>query len=261
MYLAGAFVTVDYLEQSRLVAGFNATQLSFADGVTATDQTGIYLSGRKALSPDWLPGRLSLRLDLHSVDNDSDGSGTDDVTVVAPMISFLNYDRTLYVDLGYAESSYAAAASSAADLSVEQWTPTIGFGLNEGYDWLQLRAYRIDFSSAERAQGETGTTALELKWTHWFRGRRPLGIDNLRIAVLGGERLYAVDHDAAGVYNLVDRQTGGVSVGAEWRTGDRDRLLLLVAGEDYEDTESGGRYRSASIYLNWHRLWGREMNR
>lgn len=253
--LAGVFITADYLDRGGVAFGFNATRLNFVAGGFDTAQRNAYLSLRRTLNPDWLPGTLKLRLDGHSANNDTPASGTDDVSVIAPMLSFLNYRQTFYLDVGYSESTYGANADFPAALTVRQLTPTIGFGFNDRYDWLQLRAYRIRLSNAARAEGLRRTSAVELKWTHWFEGRGPLGADNLRVSALGGERIFAVDPDAAAVYNLADRQTGGFALGAEWRLGDRNRVLLLVAGERYDDRVSGDRYRSTSVYLNWHRNW------
>ena len=253
--LAGAFLTADYLERAGVTVGFNRTQLHYADGSAVTRQNNAYLSGRWSLTPDWASGTLTLRLDAHAASNNEVQSGTDDVVVLAPTVSFLNFRETFYLDLGYAESSYGNLAGPAGELTVRQWTPTIGFAFNDKYDWVQLRAYRIDLAGARRAQDEPRTSALELKWTHWIENRRALGIDSFRVAVLGGERMFPVDHDAAGLYNLADLQTGGFSVGAEWEAGERNRVLLLLAREKYRNRSIGDSYESTSIYLNFHHDW------
>ncbi|MDQ6990688.1 MAG: hypothetical protein Q9M11_03050, partial [Mariprofundaceae bacterium] len=54
-----------------------------------------------------------------------------------PQLSFLNYRKSFYADLGYAYSSYPKG------LSVSQLTPTVGLGFNQAADWLQMRVYWV----------------------------------------------------------------------------------------------------------------------
>ena len=68
-------------------------------------------------------------------------------------------------------------------------------------------------------------------------------------------QLYAVDPDGATVYNLADLQTGGASVGAEWALGERNRVLLLLGAEDFENRDLAESYRNAYAYLNFTHQW------
>jgi hypothetical protein len=251
----GVFIHGDYLERAGVTFGYNRTALGFADDDRDIAQDSLFLSGRWTTTPDWASGRVTWRLDGHVISNDDASGETDDVTAVAPQVSYLNYARTLYVDLGFATTSYGDGGLASGSLDIDQWTPTLGFGFNEQRDWVQLRAYLIEPSSPGRARGEEDTAALELKWTHWPAGWRLLGMDSVRTSVMLGERIFAVDPDAGGVYNLSDLQTGGVSLGGEWALSERDRLLLLIGVEEYENGDIAEAYRNSFVYLSFSHRW------
>ena len=251
----GLFVRADYLDRGGITGGYNRTALSFEDSTQDITQDNLFLSGRWHVRPDWAGGQLTLRLDGHAISNDDVSNETDDVVVIAPQISYLNYEQTFYADLGFSASSYGDSLLIPEQLDVDQLTPTLGFGFNDQRDWLQLRAFLIDVSSPERAQNQEDTAALEVKWTHWATPPGLLGLDNLRFSVLLGERMFAVDPDAGGVYNLSDLQTGGASIGGEWAVSERSRILLLVGVEQYENQTLNDDYRSTFMYLNFTHEW------
>jgi hypothetical protein len=260
---AGAFLRVEYLERGGFTLGYSRTSLSFVeDGSVDVAQDNIFMSGRWNLTPDWARGRMTLRLDGHFISNDRSSDGTEDVDVIAPQISYLNYAKTFYWDLGFSRSSYGANQTANGLRDVDQLTPTLGFGFNEQRDWVQLRAYLIQADAAQSTQGQgqasrqgyEDTAALELKWTHWPVDGL-LGIDNFRLSALFGERRLPVDHDAGSVYNLADLQTGGAAAGAEWAVGERNRILLLAGFEDYDTETSNGTYRNGFMYLNFTHEW------
>lgn len=251
----GVFVRADYLERGGFTVGYNRTALSFDDASEDIDQDNLFLSGRRSLTPDWAPGRITLRLDGFAISNDDASNESDDVTVIAPQLSYLNYAQTFYWDIGFSTSSYGDSLAGSGALDVDQVTATLGFGLNAQRDWLQLRSYLIDPSNPQRAQNESNTAAVELKWTHWLTPRRPLGLQNVRLSALIGERIFAVDPDAGSVYNLSDLQTGGASLGGEWNVGERSRALLLVGYEQYENQAIEGDYRGPFVYLDFVHEW------
>lgn len=252
----GLFVRADYLERGGFTLGYNRTVLGF-EGRSADDitQDNVFLSGRLSTTPDWAAGRLTWRLDGYAISNNDASGETDDVTVVAPQLSYMNFAQTFYADLGFARSTYGDSVSAQQALEVDQLTPTLGFGFNEQRDWVQLRAYLISPSAPERAQNESDTAALEVKWMHWPMSPSFLGVDNYRMSILAGERIYAVDPDAGTVFNLVDLQTGGASLGAEWAPSERNRIMLIVGVESYENRIAGLDYDSGYLYVNFTHLW------
>jgi len=252
----GLFVRADYLERGGFTLGYNRTVLGFKGrGVDDITQDNVFVSGRLQTTPDWAAGRLTWRLDGYAISNNDATGGTDDVTVVAPQLSYMNFAQTFYADLGFARSSYGDGSSTQQQLDVDQLTPTLGFGFNEQRDWLQLRAYLISPSAPERAQDQSDTAALEIKWMHWPMSPSFLGVDNYRVSILSGERIYAVDPDAGTVFNLVDLQTGGASVGAEWAPTEKNRILLIVGVESYENRVVGADYDSGYLYVNFTHNW------
>jgi hypothetical protein len=251
----GAFVRGDYLERGGFTLGYNRTALAFDDGAEDIEQRSLFLSGRIGLTPDALDGRLTLRLDVHDVANVGPMSTAGEAQAVAAQISYINFARTFYWDIGVAETEYPGAGATGGRLKVEQWTPTLGVGFNRQRDWLQLRGYLIDLGAQGVAGAPGDTSALELKWTHWPVRKRSGGLKDIRASILGGERLFAVDHDAAAVYNLAELQAGAASVGAEWAIGERTGALLILGVEQYEALDTRARYRSPFVYLNFSHTW------
>jgi len=252
----GLFIRADYLDRGGITIGYNRTVLSFQDGDQPDiKQDNLFLSGRWRATPDWAPGSFTFRLDGHVISNNDSTNGTDDVTAIAPQLSFLNYQESFYLDIGYSVSSYGDSLLVPQALEIDQLTPTLGFGFNEQRDWLQFRAYLIDASSSQRAQDQEDSAALELKWTHWPTARGRLGIDNFRVSTVLGERIFAVDQDAGGIYNLSDLQTGAAAIGAEWALNERNRVLVLLGLERYENRAINEDYQNTFLYFNFTHEW------
>ena len=245
---AGTIVHGDYLERGGFSFGAGLTRLKYRSGTTLKQQS-LYASLRYHLYVDALPGTWTLRLDGHAINNNDPSGNTDNVRVVEPRVSFMNYAKTLYVDLGWARSRYRNR------LTVRQWTPTIGLGFNQGGDWFQLRGYRIDTSNPARAQGKRRTTAVDVKWTHWFAPGAAWRPEKMVLAGLAGERIYAVDADAALVYNLADVQRGAASAALEWRLSGTFHLLLMAGSERYRDNTIGNNYSNRFAYADLSARW------
>ncbi len=250
---AGMFLRADYLERGGFTIGFNRTALDLDDG-SSVDQDNIFLSGRVALTPDGIDGRITLRADGYNISNDAIDEA-DSVAAGTAQVSYLNFSETFYVDLGFTRSEYRGGQALAGRLDIDQFTPTIGFALNQQSDWVQVRGYFIDVSNASGANLPDSTSAFELKWTHWLRPNGFLNLNNLRFSVLGGERQFGVDHDAATIFNLAELQTGTLSVGGEWVFGEQNRLMLLVGVEEYESRQGSDPYRGPFLYLNFAHEW------
>lgn len=249
----GFFLRADYLERGGFTIGYNRTVLRLDDGGDV-GQDNVFLSGRVALTPDGLDGRITLRADVYDIANDATDEA-DEVTAGTMQISYLNFAESFYVDLGFTNSQYRGSQAPAGRPDIRQLTPTIGFALNQQSDWLQLRGYFVDVSKASGANLPDSTSAVELKWTHWLRPNAFLNLDNLRFSVLVGERQLAVDHDAATIFNLAELQTGTLSVGGEWVFAERNRLMLLIGVEEYESRQGLDPYRGPFLYLNFAHEW------
>lgn len=245
----GAFVSADYLDKFGFTLGYNRTQIDFKGNIKDIDQDTFYASARTFVTPSSLDGKLKLRLDFYNVDNNDPTRNTDEGRIVAPQISYTPFNKNWYVDLGYTHSNYSG------DLSLEQWTPTVAFALNNQYDWIQIRGYFIDSSNSARTQGEGNTEALEAKWTHYFKPGAVFGVDRFYATGLIGNRMYAVDSDAASVYNLSDIQKGSLSLGAEWDLSDSWNVLFIAGAERYENQTINDSYENRYAYLNISKKW------
>ncbi|MBF0186913.1 MAG: hypothetical protein HQL50_03205 [Magnetococcales bacterium] len=249
-YGSGLKMSFDYLDRGGFTLGYNYTHVDFKDGQGRDlDQAAYYASGRLQARPDGARGTVIFRMDTHLVDNDDITGTSDGAYAVAPIIGFYNYDKSLYLDLGLTRSFYMN------DFRLMQLTPTVGFGFNEGSDWLQLRGFLIDSNNRSRSQGEEFTAALDIKYSHWFAPGNLLKIDQVSLGGLVGDRIHAVDPDAASMTNLSDVQTGSASISGSWRLGDVTNLTVLGGGDFYENVPAKDSYRSTYFFLNLSREW------
>lgn len=257
MTSTGIYADAQYLERGGITVGAIHTDLKMKQDLPTLRQNGGYLSGRLNFTPDFLPGRITVRADVHQANNNDVTNETDHVSVFAPQVSFLSFDKTKYVDLGYAHSSYGDSNIGNGSLTVTQWTPTVGFGFNQGADWLQVRLYDERISNELRALNKSSTDAVEAKWTHYFLASKGLIPEQVQLGALIGERIYAVDGDSAVLYNLSDMQRGGVLAGAQWKIAS-NLHLLINGGYDRYETQSTGvstKYNGEYIYTGISAQW------
>ena len=249
MINAGVSFDAQYQDRGGLAGGATYTRLNYKGGIAALDQAAEFLSGRINFMPDRVPGRLTLRLDGHQINNNDTTNESDDVQVVAPQLSYLNHRKTVYLDLGYAFSAYGKSRIGNGALTVQQWTPTLGLGFNHQADWLQLRLYDVNASNAARAM-HGHTDALEIKLTHYFTPTAAWLPQSLTIGGLIGNRMYAVDRDTQVVYNLGDEQRGGGFLTAQWQLSRRFQLTLSGGSDRYQaqDRFRGSQYTYTGTY-------------
>ncbi len=290
----GAYVAADYLEQATLIMGYNYNNRQYNSGLTSTPgemkENIVFFGTSGNFYPDKIPGKLTLRMDGY-VGQDKYSSFTvtvpgpmggstkkvsikDDFTVLNPAIAFLNHTKTFYLDLGFAHSTYSSGdsanyninithpkkntipgGSTTDDITVTQWTPTVGFGFNQTADWLQFRTFLINFSSSNRVDFIDSTIALETKWIHWFSSDAVLGLHSAGLNLLIGERIYAVDSDSYSLYNLADMQKTSVAMNASWKFGKQLGLLVQGGYENYEDIVINNSYNSTYLFAQLSQTW------
>jgi hypothetical protein len=246
---SGITISGDYLDQGGVTTKYSKTRVSMKNSATATDQKTLLLSGRLHFRPDAFPGRLTVRLDGYRITNNDVTADTDRVAVVAPQVGWLSKGENLYVDLGYASSRYQN------QLSVRQYTPTIGFGFNTGADWIQLRSYQIRGLNPDRAAGKSSTSGLDMKWTHFFTSQSALVPTSLTLGVATGERIYAVDMDAQSIANLADLNKGAATLGLGWNITKSAKLFVLAGQSRFRNVALSNDYKLnvgyASLSLDW----------
>lgn len=229
-YIAGgAYIHADH-NRGGVSLGYNRTRIDFKFGIGDIYQEDYYASGRLYFKPPVLEGVFTTRFDFYRINNNDPGNYTDDVIILAPQISWMNQNQSFYLDVGYVRSIYRR------DLDVDQLTPTIGFALNDGHDWIQLRTYLIKSSNSLRSQGKAETVAVDAKWTHFFGQDKPLGyLESIRVGLLVGERVFAVDGDAIDVFNLSNTQKGTISLITQWALTEKQKILLGMALSRYKN--------------------------
>ncbi|MBF0193720.1 MAG: hypothetical protein HQL71_04140 [Magnetococcales bacterium] len=248
-YSAGITFGGEYLEQHGFSVGYTNSTVKFNSGVETIKQNEYFLSGHRNFNSDGVPGTIDIRLNGHYISNNDSTGDSDKVAVVAPLVSYLSYKKSLYADLGYAHSSYQN------DLSVSQFSPTIGLGFSNSANWIQLRGYFISLSNAARAQGKSSTAAAQLKFTHWFSPDNALNLNTLGLTGMLGERIYAVDFDSQAVYNLADVQKGSVAVYLNWKFPGSTYLLFHAGYDRYENLTINEKYSSSAAVLSLSKEW------
>lgn len=258
MISTGLYFDAQYQDLVGFSGGASYTRLNFKAGLSALNQAAEYLSGRINFAPDFLPGRLTLRLDGHQINNDDSTNESNDVQVIAPQVLFLSHGKSLYLDLGYAASFYGHSDIGNGSLTVQQWTPTLGLGFNNQHDWLQLRLYDVSASNVARAF-HSHTDAVEIKLTHYFAPQSAWVPYWIGVGGLVGSRMYAVDGDTALVYNLADEQKGGGFVAAQWKLTEHYRATASASYDLYQtsDTVTGDRneYSGVTGYFGLTAQW------
>ncbi|MCI0506592.1 MAG: hypothetical protein L0Z73_10840 [Gammaproteobacteria bacterium] len=263
----------DYLETGSLSFGYNYTSVDIPQN-TVINENMFHLGGRYSWFSDALAGKLSIGLDgfageytseTTTIISDGGGMGgrggtirltsseSTGIAVLHPQLMFMNFSRTFYGDLGYAYSEYDSDAPY--DTEAEQITATLGFGWNEMYDWLQLRGYFINVEQETRFLNGDNFKSVEIKYIHWFSEKTAPYLNNVRITLLAGERVLAVDADAKAVYSISDKQTGGVSIAGQWKLSQSMELMLLAGYDQYEDDLLAENYDSLLIYGNIKSQW------
>ncbi len=241
----GVFVRADH-HKGGITLGYNHTRINFISAIRDINQDDWFVSGRLHFQPSLLAGKLSTRLDLYRINNNDPSNFSDDVVVIAPQLSWIHQNQSLYLDIGYAHSIYRH------NLNVNQLTPTIGFALNHRYDWIQLRSYLIHSSNSLRSQGKPETIAVEAKWTHYFGSNKPLGsLEYIKLGILAGERVFAVDGDAADVFNLSNTQKGTISLTTQWALTENQKLLFSASLSRYKNGFIGDTYTLPLLYVDY----------
>jgi len=245
---SGVIISADYLDKGGFSIAANYSKLALNTGNNITQQ-GYFANARYNLYFDALPGPLTVQINGHFINNNDVSRNTDNVNVIAPQVSFLNYAKTFYLDVGYARSTYQN------NLTVDQFTPTLGFAFNQKNDWFQMRGFFIKPSNPLRAQNKNSTSAADIKWSHWFAPGAWHRIEKMQLGALVGERIYAVDNDAAAVYNLSDIQRGSVSLALQWRLSESTKLMLMGGNERYLNNVINDSYNNRFAYIDLSKTW------
>jgi hypothetical protein len=253
-YSGSAWINVDYIDIYSFAIAYNKLNINFKDagsGEFAISQDAFAGRFQYHFYNDSLAGKITAQLVVHDISNNAPVALANDVTVIAPKLAYMHYDKDLYLDLEYVKSDY----SNNVDFSIEQIASAIGFGFNKNSDWLQLKGYLIRSSNKDQSQGEDALTSAGVKWTHWLDPDAVFGMTNFFVDVLAGERIFAVDNESFSVYNLEDVQQGSAILGLGW-SPDEDFDVSAIAGvEKYKNKIIDNTYNREYLYISLTKHW------
>lgn len=273
-YELSLFLDAVHLDKSGIGMGYIHQNQGLSDRDDVVNDI-MYYTGWTSWFPETLSGKVSFALSYYNGTETTSNSGadggnlpgpgkpspdnttvfTDSLEIINPVLSFINYQKTLYVDIAYAISTYNTSDSSIGKLQVTQWSPAIGFAFNDQYDWMQIRPYSVDLSNDNRTPGISNTKAHTISWTHWVKKIETQALEKITLTLLSGERLYAVDHAARKVYNINDMQTGSLTIGANWKSGTQTDFYVYGGYERYEVVATNENYNSLFVYTGITTRW------
>ena len=253
-YSGSVWLNVDYIDIYSFAIAYNNLNVNFKDaGSGEFDITQNAFAGRFQYHfyNDSLAGKITAQLVVHDISNNAPVTLANDVTVIAPKLAYMHYDKDLYLDLEYVRSDY----SNNVDFSIEQIASAIGFGFNKNSDWLQFKGYLIRSSNKDQSQGEDALTSAGIKWTHWLDPGAVFGMTNFFVDVLAGERIFAVDNESFTVYNLEDVQQGSAVLGLGWSPGENFDVTAIAGIEQYKNKIIDNTYNREYLYISLTKHW------
>lgn len=270
MYEASAFIDTTVESNSGVGIGYIHQNQGLSNQDDIVNDI-LYINAWHNWFPESLPGKINFTLNHYNGSDSSSQSNTtpgntnsrpvsvssfrDSLEIFNPVLSFINYSKTFYTDISFAQSKYTSTEISVNNLTVNQWSPAIGFSLNQQYDWIQLRAHSIDLSNDARTPGTSDTRAHSISWTHWYEKNQASKLSHTTVTLLNGERLYGVDHESRKIYNLTDMQTGSITFGATWKRNAQSDWYLYSGYEQYKDVANNEQYNSLFIYTGITNRW------
>jgi hypothetical protein len=208
-------------------AGLQSTRIDMAP-LSSQNQDNWLLSGFLHIPTNKLPGRLTVQLDAHQVQNDAPQSSNSNVIAIATQATWLSYTKPLKVDLSYATSNYKNTPAA-----IHQVSAAIAYGFNDETDWLQIRSYAIDNLTSSKALGQPNTRATDAKLTHFLSGNLKWSPTLVTLGIERGKRIYVVDMASQTVYNLPMLNEGGENISASWKLSPKTNMNLQFSKTRY----------------------------
>ncbi len=253
-YSGSAWLNVDYIDIYSFAVAYNKLNINFKDagsGEFAISQDAFAGRFQYYFYNDTLGGKITAQIVAYEISNDALPVQAGGAQIISPKFVYTNYAKNLSLDFEYVWSDY----SDNSDLIVEQFASSIGFGFNKNADWVQLKAYLIQSDNKILTQGEESLSSAAIKWKHWFSPNAFLGLDNLSVDVLAGERIFAVDNETFTVYNLEDVQQGSVLLGLGWRIGEDFDVTAIAGVEKYKNKIIDNEYDREYLYISLTQHW------
>jgi hypothetical protein len=216
----GAFLDLDLRAWFGLTVGGDADRVRLLGRQEASPQTNGYGNLRIYLPLGEGGGKLILRADSHQLSYATQENPTVRAHMNGGHLGYLSNVEPLlarcFLDVAFHRSIYPG------DFLVDQWTPSLGFGVNGNTDWFSLSGSYIRTRPPVSLGGLIPydlARAWRGGWTHYFQPGFALKPATFGLYGQGGRRLYAVDPDAGLMVNHGDVQLGGGSAALSWRLG------------------------------------------
>ena len=212
-----------------VTAGLQSTLIDMNPSTQTTQQNqdNWLLSGHIHTPSTTLPGRWTLQLDAHQVNNDAPQSISSHVHAMAPQLTWMSYTQPLKLDVSYATSNYKNTNT------IHQFSPAIAYGFNDAKDWLQVRSYTINNLTTSEALGQSRTRATDFKLTHFLSGSSGWTPTTVTVGVERGKRIYLVDMTSQTVYNLPMLNHGGKNIATSWKLSPKSNLNVQFSKTNY----------------------------
>ena len=254
-YSASVWLNIDYLDEYSFAFAYNNLTINFKDadaGSGEFDITQDAFTGQFQyyFYNDALAGKITTQLVAYRLINNSPATMAGNVSIIAPKLAYMHYDKDLSMDIEYVWSGYANS-----NLVIQQFAPAIGFGFNQNSDWLEFKAYLITSNDKNLSQGEDLLTSARVKWKHWLDPGAIFGVDSFFIDALAGQRIFAVDNETYTVYNLEDIQQASVLLGFGWRPGEDFDISAVAGIEQYENKNIDHTYNREYLYISLTKHW------
>ncbi|MDP1833231.1 MAG: hypothetical protein Q8K67_14325 [Geothrix sp.] len=248
----GFFLDLDDRESGGFRLALGRDAIRYRDASTMDQDTAL-VGGRLYIPLGAGQGKLVIQGDLGRVTFQEQGLAKQTATISGAHLGYLSdihpeFAR-LWLDLGFIQSRYDGG------LRAEQWSPTLGFGVNDNMDWFTLGADAITLKGT--GGPEEQTTAFKASWTHYFVPGAGMKPRSIYLSGLAGERIYAADTDLAIIYTLGDYQTGRWAFGATWGGAKGAGFSLEAGSSRFEDrtttpvTSYTTPFVAASIHYTW----------
>lgn len=174
------------------------------------------------------------------------GKKIDTTVAIYPEITYLNYSKTFFLGLGYANSQYGNTKNP--QLRVNQLSATLGFALFTPNLWFNLKNTFIIYDEQSKYAAQPALS--------WFIPKKSrLYPSILTIGGLIGKRSYAVEQETMLIYNIPDEQQYSYFTSAQWNLTDSSHFSLTIGSETYnEDTNNNNyqyNYINGGLSVTW----------
>jgi len=237
----GITTSIQYLDSHRFSFGYNSTSIQYDPDIVAESnlsQSTLQFDATTAIYSDLLNGKLSPSFQYQRIGGDLSDPLLGDMSTFGVIVRYINFRQTLYLDAHFSNSSYDT------DISVTQQDIAIGRRFFGPSHWIQLRLYSIGSSSLSEANN-----SVDFLYKYWLTTYSLMAPHSVHIAVLLGDRQFAVDPDSQSVWNLNEKHTQYIRTGADWLIMGKLTFTTLFSLSSYEPTDGTDSYNNIGLYF------------